>query len=46
MLPSFDYATSTRRQKKQSTKHNKRPEAYITNEQYEEPLKQRKARIV
>ena len=46
MLPSFDYATSTRRQKKQSTKHNKRPEAYITNEQYEEPLKQSKARIV
>ena len=41
--PSFDHAPSKRRQKKQSTKHNKQPEAYITNEQ---PIKQRKARIV
>ena len=46
MLPSYDHATSKRRQKKQSTKHNKQSEAYITNEQYEEPLEQRKARIV
>ena len=46
MSPSFDHATSKRRQKKQSTKHNKQPETYITNEQYEEPLEQRKARII
>ena len=46
MSPSFDYATSKKRQKKQSTKHNKQPEAYITNEQYEETLEKRKARIV
>ena len=32
--------------KKQSTKRNKQPEAYITDEQYEEPLEQREARIV
>ena len=32
--------------KKQLTKHNKQPEAYITNEQFEEPLDQKKARIV
>ena len=37
---------SKRRQKKQATKYNKQPEAYITNEQYEEPLAQKKARIV
>ena len=35
-----------KRQKKQSPKHNKQPEAYITNNQCEEPLVQRKARIV
>ena len=46
MSPSFDYALSKRRQKKPSTKHNKQSEAYITNNQYEEPLVQRKARIV
>ena len=46
MSPSFDYAPSKRRQKKQSTKHNKQPEAYITNNQYEEPLVQKKAHIV
>ena len=45
-LPSFYHAPSKRRQKKQSTKHNKQPQAYITNEQYEEPLELRKARIV
>ena len=43
--PSFDHTTSKRRQKKQSTKHNKQPEANITNNQYE-PLAQRKARII
>ena len=46
MLPSYDHATSKRRQKKQSTKLNKQSEAYITNEKYEERLEQRKARIV
>ena len=46
MSPSFDHTTSKRRQKKQSTKHNKQPEADITNNQYEESLVQRKARIV
>ena len=46
MLPSFDHATSKRRQKKQLIKHNKQPEASITNEQYEEPLEQRKSRIL
>ena len=46
MSPSFDHTPSKRRQKKQSTKHNKKPEANITNNQYEEPLVQRKARIV
>ena len=45
MSPSFDNAPGKRRQKKQSTKHNKQPEAYITNKQYEERLEQRKARI-
>ena len=45
MSPSFDHTTSKRRQKKQSTKHNKQPEANITNNQYE-PLAQRKARII
>ena len=32
--------------KKKSTKHQKQPEPYITNDQYEEPLEQRKAFIV
>ena len=36
---------SKRRQKKQAAKYNKQPEAYITNEQYEEPTEQRKVRI-
>ena len=43
---SFDHTSSKRRQKKQSPKHNKQPEAYITNNQYEEPLVQKKAHIV
>ena len=34
MLTLFDHVPSERRQKKQSIKHNKQPEAYITNEQY------------
>ena len=38
MSPSFDHTPSKRRQKKQSTKHSKQPEAYITNNQYQEPL--------
>ena len=38
MSPSFDHAPSKRRQKKQLTKHRKQAEAYVTNEQYEEPL--------
>ena len=46
MSPSSDHTPSKRRQKKQSAKHNKQPEAYITNNQYEEPLVQRKARII
>ena len=46
MSPSFDHTPSKRRQKKQSTTHNKKPEANITNNQYEEPLVQRKAHIV
>ena len=46
MSPSFDHTPSKRRQKKQSPKHNKQPEAYITNNQYEEPLVQKKAHIV
>ena len=45
MSPSFDHTRSKRRQKKQS-KHNKQPEADIINSQYEEPLVQRKARII
>ena len=44
MLPSFYHAPSKRRQKRQSTKHNKQPEADITNKQYEEHLEQRKGR--
>ena len=32
--------------RKKSTKHQKQPEPYITNDQYEEPLEQRKAFIV
>ena len=46
MLRSFDLAISERRQENQSTKHQKEPEAYITNNQYEEPLEQRKTGIV
>ena len=46
MSPSFDHTSSKKGQKKQSPKHNKQPEAYITNNQCEEPLVQRKARIV
>ena len=46
MLPSFDHVISKRRQKKQSIKQHKQPEAYITNDQYEEPLEQGKASIV
>ena len=46
MLPSFDHAANKRRQKKQSTKHNKQPEACITKEQYEESFEQKKTRIV
>ena len=39
--PSFDHApVAKRREEKQSTKHNKQPEAYITSEQYEEPVEQ------
>ena len=32
--------------KKQSPRHNKQPEAYITNNQYKKPLVRRKTRIV
>ena len=46
MLPSFAHATSKRRWKKQSTKHRKQSKGYITNDQYEELLEQRKAHIV
>ena len=46
MSPSFDHAPSKRGYKKQSTKHSKQPEAYITNEQFKEPREQRKAQIV
>ena len=46
MSPSLGDTPSKRRQKKQSPKHNKQPEAYITNNQYEEPLVQKKAHIV
>ena len=46
MSPSFHHTPSKIKQKKQSTKHNKQPEANITNNQYEELLAQRKARIV
>ena len=35
MLRSFDHAISERRQENQSTKHQRQPEAYITNNQYE-----------
>ena len=42
MSSSFHHTPSKRRQKKQSTKHNKQPEANITNNQYEELLVQRK----
>ena len=37
MLPSFDHATSKRRQK-QSTKNQKQLEAIIINNKHEEPL--------
>ena len=46
MLSLFDHALSKRRQKNQTVKHSKQPEANITSEQYEESLEQRKARIV
>ena len=46
MSTSFDHAPSKRRHKKPSINYNKKPEAYITSEQYEETLKQREARIV
>ena len=46
MSPSSDHAPSKRRQKKQSTKHDIQPEAYITNKEYEKPLEQRKACVV
>ena len=46
MLPSFYQTFSKRRQKRQSTKHNKQPEADITDQQYEKPFEQRKARTV
>ena len=46
MSPSFDHALSEIRQKKQSTKHNKQQEVYITNGQNGQPLEQRKAHIV
>ena len=39
--PSFDHAISTIKEKKQLTKHHKQPEAYITNNQCEEPLEQK-----
>ena len=45
MSPSLDHAPGKRRQKKQSTKHNKQPEAYITNAQYEEPLEQKESTV-
>ena len=45
-LLSFDRTPIKRRQKKQSTKHNKQPGTNITNNQYEEPLVQKKACIV
>ena len=45
-MSSFDHSPSERKQKKQSAKHNKQPEACITSEQYEELLEQRKARLV
>ena len=40
MLPSFDHATSRRIQKRQLTKHQKQPEAYIINNIYEELFEQ------
>ena len=46
MSPSFDHTPSKGRQKKQSPKHNKQPEAYTINSQYEEPLVQRITHIV
>ena len=46
MSTSFDHGPSKRRHKKPSINYNKKPEAYITNEQYEETLKQRKALII
>ena len=44
ILPSFDHCTSRRRQKGQSAKHHRQPEAYITNNQHEE--QQNNGRIV
>ena len=45
-VPLSYHAPSKRRQKEQSTKHNKQKEAYVTNEQYAEPLEQKNANIV
>ena len=45
MLPSFYHEPTKRRQKDQSTKHNKQPEAYITNKQNVELHEQRNARM-
>ena len=46
MSLSFDYPSGKRRQKRELTKRHKQPQAYITNNQQEEPLQQNKARIV
>ena len=46
MSLSFDYPSGKRRQKRGLTKRHKQPQAYITNNQQEEPLEQNKARIV
>ena len=46
ILPSFNHPISKRRQKEQSTKHHKQPEAYITNNQHEDPFQQNSSRMV
>ena len=38
MLPSFDHTPSKTRQKKQSAKHNKQPEANISTTNMKNPL--------
>ena len=43
MLPSLDHAPGKRRQKKQSTKHNKQPEASLLTNNMKNPLNRRKA---